>query len=49
MLSYICCLENRLNKENAILYKLRQIVNRKTLKEIYHAIFDPHLHHSSLV
>ena len=39
----------KLNKENGILSKLRQFIDRKTLKPIYHAIFEPHLYYSSLV
>ena len=38
----------KLNKENAILSKLRHFVDRKTLRSIYHAIFEPHLHYSWL-
>ena len=33
---------------NAILSKFRRVVNRKTLKIMYHAIFEPNLHCSSL-
>ena len=33
----------KLNKENGILSKLRQFIDWKTLKTIYHAIFKPHL------
>ena len=36
----------KLNKENAILSKLRHFVDRKTLRSIYHAIFELHLHYS---
>ena len=38
-----------LNKANDILSKLRHFIDRKTLKSIYHAIFQPHLYYSSLV
>ena len=38
----------KLNKENAILSKLRHFVDRKTLRSIYHAIFELHLHYSWL-
>ena len=31
----------KLNKANGILYKLRHFVDRKTLKSVYHAIFEP--------
>ena len=37
-----------LNKENSILSKLRNFTDRKTLKSIYHAIFEPHLNYFSL-
>ena len=39
----------KLNKANGILSKLRHFIDRKTLKSIYHAIFEPHLYYSSLV
>ena len=39
----------KLNKINAILSKLRHFIDRKTLKSVYHAIFEPHLCYSSLV
>ena len=39
----------KLNKANGILSKLRHFIDRKTLKSIYHAIFEPHLCYSSLV
>ena len=38
----------KLNKANGILSKLRHFIDRKTLKSIYHAIFEPHLYYSSL-
>ena len=38
-----------LNKPNGILSRLRHFIDRKTLKSIYHAIFEPHLCYSSLV
>ena len=37
-----------LNKTNGALPKLRHFIDRKTLKTIYHAIFEPHLYYSSL-
>ena len=39
----------KLNKAKVILSKLRHFIDRKTLKSIYHAIFEPHLYYSSLV
>ena len=36
------------NKANGILSKLRYFIDKKTLKSIYHAIFEPHLYYSSL-
>ena len=39
----------KLNKANAMLYKVRQFVNEKTLISIYHAIFDSHLDCASIV
>ena len=37
------------NNANAMLSKIRHFVDQKTLKAIYHAIFESHLHYSSLV
>ena len=39
----------KLNKANAMLSKIRHYVDRKTLKLIYHAIFESHLYYASLV
>ena len=39
----------KLNQANAKLSKIRHFVDQKTLKEIYHAIFESHLYSSSLV
>ena len=39
----------KLNKVNAMLYKVRQFVNQRTLISIYHAIFDSHLNYASIV
>ena len=39
----------KLNKANAILSKIRHFVDQKTLKAIYHAIFESHLYYSPLV
>ena len=39
----------KLNNANGILSKLRHFIDRKTLKSIHHAIFEPHLYFSSLV
>ena len=39
----------KLNKANSILSKLRHFINRKTLKSIYHAMFEPHLYYSPLI
>ena len=38
----------KLNKANSILSKLRHFIEKKTLKSIYPATFQPHLHYSSL-
>ena len=32
----------KLNKANGVLSKLRHFIDEKTLKSIYHAIFEPH-------
>ena len=39
----------KLNKANAVLSKIRQFVNQRTLISIYHAIFDSHLNYASIV
>ena len=39
----------KLNKANAMLYKVRQFVSDRTLISIYHAIFDSHLNYASIV
>ena len=38
-----------LNKANAMLYRVRQFVNERTLISIYHVIFDSHLNYASIV
>ena len=39
----------KLNRTNAVLSNLRYFIDRKTLKSVYHAIFESHLCYSSLV
>ena len=39
----------KLNKANAMLSKVRHYVGQKTLKSIYHAIFESHLYYAFLV
>ena len=39
----------KLNNANAMLSKIRHFDDHKTLKAVYHAIFEPHLYSSSLV
>ena len=39
----------KLNRANALLLKIRNYFNRKTLRNIYFAIFDSHLSYSSIV
>ena len=39
----------KLNEANAMLSKIRHFVDQKTLKAIYHAIFESHLYYYSLV
>ena len=38
----------KLSKVTGILPKLRHFIDRKTLKSIYHAIFESHVYYSSL-
>ena len=37
----------KLNQANAMLYKVKEIVNTRVLKLIYHAIFDCHLNYAN--
>ena len=39
----------KLNRANALLLKIRNYVNIKTLRNIYFAIFDSHLSYSCIV
>ena len=39
----------KLNRANALLLKIRSYVNRKTLRNIYFAIFESHLSYSCIV
>ena len=39
----------KLNRGNAMLYKVRQFVNTRVLKLIYHAIFDCQLSYANSV
>ena len=39
----------KLNTANAILYKVRQFVNERTLISIYHSLFDSHINYASVV
>ena len=39
----------KLNRANALLLKIRNYVNMKTLRNIYYAIFDSHLNYSCIV
>ena len=39
----------KLNRANAMLSKVRHFVDKKTLKSVYHAIFESHLIYSCLV
>ena len=42
-------ISTKLSKANAMLSKIRHFVDQKTLKAIYHAIFESHLYYPSLV
>ena len=46
---YIDGISTKLNKANPMLSKLRHFVDQKTLKAIYHALFESHLYYSFLV
>ena len=39
----------KLNRANAMLFKVREFVNTKILKSIYYAIFDCHLNYANTV
>ena len=48
-MSQISDIAIKLNKSNAILFKLRHFIDSKSPKSIYHAIFVPHLYCFSIV
>ena len=39
----------KLNRANAMLFKVREFVNTRILKSIYYAIFDCHLNYANTV
>ena len=39
----------KLNKANALLFKVRNYINFNTLKSIYYKIFDPHINYANLI
>ena len=39
----------RLNRANALLFKIKTFVNFNTLKSIYFAIFDSHINYTNLI
>ena len=39
----------KLNRANALLFKIRNFVNVKTLKTIYYAIFDSHINYANVI
>ena len=39
----------KLNRENALLFKIRNFVNVNTLKTIYYGIFDSHINYANLI
>ena len=39
----------KLNRANALLFKIRNFVNVNTLKTIYYAIFDSHISYVNVV
>ena len=39
----------KLNRANALLFKIRNYVNQKVLRSIYFAIFDSHLNYANLI
>ena len=39
----------KLNRANALLYTIRNFVNRHILRTIYIAIFDAHINHTNLI
>ena len=43
---YVDGISAKFKKVNAILSKIRHFVDQKTLKAIYHAIFESHLYYS---
>ena len=39
----------KLNRVNAILYKVREYISTDTIRSIYYTIFDSHLNYDNLV
>ena len=39
----------KLNRANALLFKIRNFVNVKTLKAIYYVIFDSHINYANVI
>ena len=39
----------KLDQANTMIYKVREFVNTRVLKSIYHAIFDCHLNYANTV
>ena len=42
-------IKTKLNRTNGLLYKIRNYVSLNTLKAIYYAIFNSHIHYANLI
>ena len=47
--THIGKISTKFNKTNAMLSKIKYYLNQKTLKAIYHAVFESHLYYPSLI
>ena len=47
--SHVNAIAAILNRENAMLYKVRDFVNANILKSIYHALFESHINYACII
>ena len=47
--SHVNTIATKLNRTNAILYKVRDFVNANILKSIYYALFESHINYASII
>ena len=47
--AYINDIALKLIRPNAVLYKVRDFVDARILKSIYHALFESYIHHACII